>query len=173
MKTINLAVLPFTILAAAMVGGCVGAEPDDELETMTEGELGDGAETATEDEPGDGTEAVTEDEPTAQDSAALLTGWNEQMFTDDPFPYGGRVRFKGYGDHVELCDVHADGKGVSLSVSLNGQHKYSMSVGGVGNCILRNNSYGGVYNLQEGAVYKFVICLSGNWCDEAFWHNNK
>jgi hypothetical protein len=171
-KTINLAVLPFTILAAAMLGGCVGAESGDEPETATEGEPGDGTEmvteTATEDEPGDGTETATEDEPTAEHTAALLQ--NEVMYTDDPAP-GGVVYFTAYGDKVKLCDIEADGRGVTLNVSHNGVTRYNMSVGGWGNCVTRSNSSGPAFDLPEGKVYKFRICLTSGWCDEAWWAN--
>jgi hypothetical protein len=55
MKTIKLAFLPFTLIAAVLLGGCVGAEPTD----------GDEAD-----------EFVAQVEPTAEAEAALVAPYN-------------------------------------------------------------------------------------------------
>ncbi|XYI03557.1 hypothetical protein ACMHYB_28830 [Sorangium sp. So ce1128] len=191
------------IATSVILGGCISSEPGDGQDAATEAEPGDGQDATTEAEPGNGQDATTEAEPgngqdatteaepgngqdatteaepgngqdatteaelTGEGASALLSSWDEQMYTDDSRP-GGRVRFETNGDIVEVCDVQADGK--SVDVWYNGNH---IHVGGNGHCVTRRASNGGSYDLREGAVFQFVICLDGNqWCDEAYWRNN-
>ena len=147
--------IQLTLLAASFLGGCIAVEDEAEDDMFDAQEAAVQLDNAA--SPGV--------EPTAEASAAL-DSWDEQMYTDDSFP-GGRVRFKAYGDIVEVCDIQADGK--SVHIYYNGWH---FSVGGNGNCETYRKSNG--YDLPERSTpYKFRICLNGNeWCDEAWWQNN-
>jgi hypothetical protein len=109
--------------------------------------------------------------------ASPAFAWDETMYTDDGDP-GGRVRFETDGDVVELCDIEADGYAVYLSVYDNTSHtfKYSYTIGGNGRCQTLRASLGGNYDLAEGHVFRFRICLARDnnysYCDDAYWDNN-
>lgn len=156
------------LLAAAPLTGCVGAETDDDMSYEDAPEAQGDAEAEAEDS--------AEAEPTAEDSAALLSSWDEQMYTDDAAP-GGRVRFETDGDIVELCDIEADGYAVYLSVydDTAKRSQYTYTIGGEGRCQTFRASLGGKYDLPEKHTFRFRICLvrdgKNSYCDDAYWKN--
>jgi hypothetical protein len=104
-------------------------------------------------------------------SAATYT-----MHTDDGDP-GGRVSFQTDGDAVELCDIEADGWAVYLKVTdvTQNKFKYDYRIGGDGRCQTFRASLGAPYNLKEGDVIRFTICLNKDgrnaYCDTSDWAN--
>ena len=128
---------------------------------------------AVEDLDGDGELSVEEDPPA---DVQVAPGWDEWMYTDDA-DSGGRVRFQRNGDVLELCDIEADGHGVRLDVYdyTAVKHKYHYFIGGNGRCQTLRASLGGRYDLAEGHVFQFRICLvkdgRASYCDTAYWEN--
>jgi hypothetical protein len=100
----------------------------------------------------------------------------ETMYTDDS-DSGGRVRFAPDGDVTTLCDIEEDGFGAHLTVTdtATGSVRYTYNIGGNGNCIILRASLGAKYDLVEGHIFKFRICLSKagkySYCDDAYWLN--
>ncbi|SBW17399.1 hypothetical protein FDG2_0202 [Candidatus Protofrankia californiensis] len=99
------------------------------------------------------------------------------MHTDGGDP-GGRVTFQPDGDVVNLCDIEADGWAVYLKVTdlTAGKEKYHYTIGGVGRCQTFRASLGGPYDLAEGHVIRFTICLDKDgrdpaYCDTSDWAN--
>jgi hypothetical protein len=82
------------------------------------------------------------------DAYGSVTGWSgEGVFTEE-------------GDRVHICDTDADGRGVAIYVykgtPADGYLRYSMQVGGNGNCVTKSAADGGVYDLPESRVgFKF------------------
>lgn len=152
MKAIKVVMLALALLAAVVVlDGCGGARPGEEPEAMTEAQVVAGPE------------LMAQTQAEAQVGESLLA-WDEHMYTDDDDP-GGVVRFRRDGDVVELCDLNSDGRGVQLWW---GPH-YVHLTSGKGSCGSYKVSNG--YNLPEGKVIKFRICLySKQYCDDAWWH---
>jgi len=99
------------------------------------------------------------------------------MYTDDWGTRGGVVYFWTYGDVVQVCDRDADGYGVRVRVtdSTQGLYKYTLGVGGVDRCKSVGASDGSPYNLREGNVFHFRICLEKNGslydCNYRYWVN--
>jgi hypothetical protein len=103
--------------------------------------------------------------------------WDEWMYTEDADP-GGVVRFKADGDVVEVCDLEADGWAVEVQVYYDWPIQdftvYEYQIGGEGRCQTLRASLGGNYNLGEGQVYGFRVCLDKRgtepkYCDYAYW----
>jgi hypothetical protein len=98
------------------------------------------------------------------------------MHTDDTDP-GGRVKFNPNGDVVEICDIEADGHAVFLDVNnyTKGTNEYTYQIGGDGRCQTLRASLGQPWDMAEGDVFRFQICLVRdsvrNYCDTANWAN--
>ncbi len=110
--------------------------------------------------------------------AAAARWWKHHMQTDDGRP-GGGVWFQPDGDRVYFCDNEEDGWAVQLDVYdvTRGAKQYSEQVGGYGNCLDFRARHGGKYDLREGNLYRFTICLdkagtSPQYCDSANWRND-
>jgi len=87
MKTINYSALPFTFLAAVMLGGCVGAEPiggDDALDAPSDAQIEDPVESET-------------------------IGEAESALGSGIVTVGAFVTFETYGDVLKVADTKADG----------------------------------------------------------------
>lgn len=77
------------------------------------------------------------------------------------WPMGwGTFSFQAYGDQVGISDDTADGYGVIATVKTSsGALQYSVEdLGGKGTSESRSASWGGKYDLKEGATYKFTFC---------------
>ncbi|EIV92240.1 hypothetical protein [Frankia sp. QA3] len=99
------------------------------------------------------------------------------MHTNDGDP-GGRVTFQPDGDVVTLCDIESDGWAVYLKVTdkTAGKDEYHYTIGGNGNCQTFRKSLGEPYDLDEGHVIHFKICLDKDgrdpsYCDTSDWAN--
>jgi hypothetical protein len=107
---------------------------------------------------------------------ASAATWDEWMYTDDGDP-GGVIRFKAYGDRVQVCDIQADGYGVIGWIDDGyGSGPNRVYVGGYGSCkTVDASTSGGKYNQRENTWVHFEVCLTNSshtgWCDEAGWWN--
>ncbi|MET7704946.1 hypothetical protein [Micromonospora sp. NPDC005189] len=73
----------------------------------------------------------------------------------------GSMTFTSYGDVLTVCDEEADGRYIDLRVytASTNTHRYTIQAKSNGSCVTRSASNGGVYDLVEGANYKFVLCV--------------
>lgn len=105
---------------------------------------------------------------------------DHSMYThDDVFPGedpAGHMWFNEYGDVVTLCDNDADGKKPILHVALGDPYapdRYTLTVGGEGNCVTARASDGGSHNLPENTDIGFLICVHpDSYCNANTWHND-
>lgn len=102
--------------------------------------------------------------------------YDDYVSTDDTDP-GGRAYWTANGDVVKVCDIEADGWAAKVwvgyySSSYHVVDRYTLEVGGNGNCASKSAANGGVYDLPEGYQINITVCLvqggdypQGTYCD--------
>lgn len=108
-------------------------------------------------------------------SQASAVAYEKTMKTDDGDP-GGIIKFAANGDYVEVCDIEPDGYAVRGTVDVGTGRRYSLHVGGNGNCVVTSAAVSG-HDLKENACLEFDVALYKNdgydeYRDRSWWHNS-